>query len=98
MRKLFVIAVAVSLGMPITAKAAQSALSCPSGFQVGNDINRAFCIAFFNFKDGSCPSGSKLFTMDGKPLCLHSQSPKEDEATPVSRTEPIPVTPRLTPN
>ena len=90
MRKLFIVTVAISLTMPIFAGLAQSAGLCPSGFQVVYDINKAFCVASFNFKDGSCPSSSKLFTMDGKYLCLHSQSP-QDEDNPGSRTESEPV-------
>ena len=99
MRKLFIVMVATSLTMPIFVGLAPSAGVCPSGFQVVYDINKAFCVASFNFKDGSCPSSSKLFTLGGKHLCLHSQSPQEKD-NPELRTEsePVPITPRLIPN
>jgi hypothetical protein len=84
--------------MPIFAGLAHSAGLCPSGFQVVYDINKAFCIGFFNFKDGSCPSGSKLFTMDGKHLCLHGQSPQEKETGSRAESKPVPITPQLIPD
>jgi hypothetical protein len=99
MRKLLIVTVVSSLTMPIFAGVAQAAGLCPSGFQVVYDINNAFCVASFNFKDGSCPSGSKLFTTDGKHLCLHNQRPQEKD-DPGSRTpsEPIAITPRQIPD
>jgi hypothetical protein len=100
MRDLFIIAITISLSMPIFSGSAQSADSCPLGFQVVYDINKAFCIASFNFKEGACPSNSKVFTMDGRHLCLHNQSPNQEGKAPVSRveSEPVPVPPRLIQN
>ena len=100
MRELFIIAITISLSMPFFARLAQSADSCPSGFQVMYDINKAFCIASFNFKEAACPSASKVFTMDGKHLCLHNQSPSGEEKATVSgvESEPVPVSPRLNQN
>jgi hypothetical protein len=99
MRKLLIVTVASFFTMSILAGLVQSAGLCPSGFQVVYDVNKLFCVASFNFKDGSCPSGSKLFTMDGKLLCLRSQSPTERD-TPASRieSEPGPTNPRLIPH
>ena len=92
MRKLLIVTVASSFTMPIFAGLVLSAGLCPSGFQAVYDINRPFCVASFNFKDGSCPSGSKLFTMDGKHLCLHSQSPQErNNPGSSSKDEPVKI-------
>src|SRR5215204_3238199 len=95
MRKPFVVATTIFFGMSIFCELsqAQSPGSCPAGFQVVYDI-KVVCIA--SFKEGSCPSGSTLFTMDGRPLCLHSRSPegshpgslpKIDQPQPVLRYE-----------
>jgi hypothetical protein len=84
MRKPFVIAVTISISMPIFGELAQSAGSCPTGFQVVYDI-KEFCIA--SFKGGSCPSGSTLFTMDGRPLCLHSRSPEAKASVSLPKNE-----------
>jgi hypothetical protein len=107
MRKPFVIAITISVGMSIFGGRAQSAGSCPAGFQVVYDM-KEFCIA--PFKEGSCPSDSTLFTMDGKPLCLHSRSaegkasvslPKSEQSQPALRykkeTQPSDA-PRIAPD
>jgi hypothetical protein len=92
MRKLLIVTVASSLTMSIFAGLAHSVSSCPSGFQVVYDINKAFCIGSFNFKEGSCPSGSKLFTMDGRPLCLYNQRAQEKDSPGLrTKTEPVEI-------
>jgi hypothetical protein len=92
MRKLLIVTVASFLTMPVFAWLAHSTGLCPPGFQIVFDVNKAVCIASFDFKAGSCPSGSKLFTMDGKHLCLHNRRPQEKEnSEPRSASEPVSI-------
>ena len=98
MRKIFVFAVAMSLTSMIP-RPAQSAATCPSDSHVLYEFIGPFCVA--SLKDGLCPSGSNVFTLDGRLLCLHRQRPTgkaaeekaAEEKVPGSRTvsEPHPI-------
>jgi hypothetical protein len=82
-QRAFVSTVAISVGLPIFAGLAQSAGSCPAGFQLVYDLNE-YCIASFK---GACPPGSTMFTMDGRPLCLYGRSPESKASVSLPKSE-----------